>query len=340
MRRGKGSLKLSEYYDWGFYDDRLSPAEKRSFMSEGLNRKVDRLLNHPEWRALTDNKLLTYGFLKGLGLPTPEVYAVYHPAGRDVGTVRCCRTPEELADFLRTGMRYPFFTKALSFNVGKGASSVRSLDRERDLLQLADGNEVGVDQYVSGLTVLSPEIRKTGYIFQERIVQHPEIERICGTTAATVRVVILLYDDGPRLFRTVWRIPVGGNIVDNFQKGKSGNLAARVNPESGVVERVIRARNVAEDGPAIHPDSGAQLLGITLPNWKQSMETCLAAASTLPGLRYQHWDMAFGPTGPILLEVNYEGGCDVLQMTGPPGLLDDQFLTFLDRYGTEHKLTK
>lgn len=339
LRFGSSKLKASEYYLYGVYDDARypSPSAKREVV--GWNpRTLGMTVNNPYWRAICDDKLVFYALLKGLGFPFAGIHALYHAGGRTFGSAPALSTPAAMADFLRSGMRYPFFAKPVHASYGMGASAVRCYDSEKDRLHLLDGGAIGVEEYVRQVVVY----RTIGYLFQEVIQQHPAIDRISGGRVGTLRMIVLNHEEGPRLFRSIWRVPVGGNITDNFLHGTLGNLVAYVNPESGVVERVIQAktdRGLGAEGRRTlgvemhnHPDTGERVSGITLPGWQPLVSLCLDAAATLPGIRYQGWDIAMGHDGPSILELNFRGGIDITQIPGLRGFNDAEFQAFFARY--------
>src|SRR5512134_513664 len=96
LRFGPGRLSGSHYYHFGLYDDRLSFAEKQTFVAWDWDYLSDRL-NDPGWAELCDDKLLTYATLRGLGLPFPELRALYHPGGRTWGDLPAFSREKDLA---------------------------------------------------------------------------------------------------------------------------------------------------------------------------------------------------------------------------------------------------
>lgn len=336
LRFGQGKLKASEYYAYEVYDDAKYPPPVKRDVVSWWGRELAKRLNDPHWEAVCDDKLICYGLLKGLGLPFPKVYAVYHPEKRPFGSVPSLATPEVMADFLRDGMRYPFFGKPVDASFGKGASSVRRYDRERDRLHLVGGEEIGVEEYVGQFVVRG----RSGYLFQEVITQHPFIERVSGGRVGSLRMVVLNHDEGPRLFRALWKVPVGSSITDNFHHGVSGNLLGSINPRTGTVERIVQGsgssgselygRGRVASEVHTHPDTGERVSGITLPDWQAAVTLCLDAAATLPGLRYQSWDVVLSPDGPLFLEVNARGS--ILQVPGCRGFYDAELRAFVSKY--------
>lgn len=335
LRLGPGTLKPADYYALGAFDDAVyPPGAKRELVSWSQSYLSERV-NNRHWVALASDKLNTYVMLKGLGLPFPELYALLHRRGRFFDGIPTLRSAEATATLLREGMRYPFFGKPLGRSFGIGAASVDGYNASTDRLQMATGEAVAVEEYVKQIA------RFAGYLFQRRVAPHPAIRAICGDRLGTVRMVVLYGEDGPRLFRCTWKTPVGRNITDHAI-GRSGNLKAWVDPASGRVERVLQG--LTEDDPeiyglgrlgretAVHPDSQAPVLGITLPDWDEAVALCLRAASAFPGLRYQSWDVAMTDEGPTLLELNSAGG--VAQMPGCKGFCDAELRAFLTRFSS------
>jgi hypothetical protein len=339
---GSSRLPPSHYYAYELYDDsRYTFAEKKEFVGWGW-QVLGRRLNNPEWTAICDDKLMCYGLFRGLGLPHPEIYAVYHPNGRTFGPVPSLQTPRQMAEFLRHRMRYPFFGKPVRDCRGGGASLVEAIDRDRDLLLLAGGANMSVDDYVREVPVALCAGKKvranrpSGYLFQELIVQHPLINRLSGGRVSTLRLVVLLGDDGPRLFRVSWKLPVGNNITDHAI-GVRGNIKCSIDRATGRVERVYQGlgpedKNVYALGMfgkliQAHPDTREGLTDVQLPYWDKTVALCLQAAAAFPGIRYQSWDIAMGVEGPMLLELNHLGG--ILQVPGCQGLNDAEFRQYM-----------
>jgi hypothetical protein len=335
LRRGDSALHPRDYYAFRVFDDRAySAAAKGEVVS--WRHKVLGSVNDPQWRAVVRDKLNFYALIHSLGFPHPEVFALYQADGRPFGIAPTLRTVAEMATFFRTSMRYPFFAKPVNAAFGRGTSSVDSFDRESDRLLLAGGEEIGLDDYVARYGTA----HHSGMLFQERVVQNPEVVRMCGPAASTLRMVVLNYEEGPRVFRCTWNIPVGPSIISNYERGKTGNLKAWIDVANGYVEDMIRAHPSKPGHPYVpgefgvpaeaHPDTGVRLVGVTVPGWDAAVELCLRGARGFPGLRYQAWDIVLSDRGPLVMELNFEGGPQ--QFPGKPGLNDAELRAFMKRY--------
>jgi hypothetical protein len=71
-----------------------------------------------------------------------------------------------------------------------------------------------------------------------------------------------------------------------------------------------------------HPDTGQTLVGARFAQWQEAMALGLAAAVHFPGLRLQHWDVAFCSSGPVLMELNTEADLGVPQYLGRTPFID------------------
>ena len=83
-------------------------------------------------------------FLQGFDLPTPTLYAIFHPGGRFLGSVPCFTQAHTLADYLRRDIPYPFFAKPVHASHGRGAAAVKAYDRDSDRLLFANDTEVAM----------------------------------------------------------------------------------------------------------------------------------------------------------------------------------------------------
>lgn len=301
-RFSDGRLRMTEYYENNLFDGRnLSLQSLREFMGEIKEDEIHRQLNDQEWRVFSADKIVFYTFLKGLGLPFPRLYCIYHPGGRFMGDVPTIADRGALASYLRTDMTYPFFSKPSHGGYGTRALLVQAYDSSADALVVANGQRIGVDEYTRQLDA----DLVYGHLFQQPLTPHPRTAELCDNKVATLRLNMLSDKRGPRVFRAFWCMPVGDNMVSNFGTGKNGNLLCAVNIETGVIERVIGGTWPERRELVNHPISGHPLKGFALPDWEQAVKVATDAARALPRLMSTHWDVVFTPQGPTLLEVNF-----------------------------------
>jgi glutathione synthase/RimK-type ligase-like ATP-grasp enzyme len=321
LRRGPGKLGADDYYDFQLYDDSIAVGEKRRFIGWRAERTID-AVNEPGWHIVANDKLLFYSLMRDAGIAIPVCYAVYHPLARMFRGAVTVTSAAALADFIRDGMTYPFFSKPTAGTFGKGAALVRAYERATDSLLLHGGERRAVQEFAQGLFCPSD----AGHVFQEVLATAPELVPACGSRVSSIRAMVIVDDEGVHVHRVVWKIPVGNNVTDNFHHGSSGNRLAAIDITSGRVLRVIKGVGFDLAEAPRHPDTSFDLQGMSLPHWQEALALLRAGARSLPGLRYQHWDVAFSDRGPVALEVNlYDpGGTDISQLTYRRGMLDER----------------
>lgn len=320
---GFGGLTPKEYYTYRLFDDETySFSEKKRFIGKKTQESILLKSTSPLWGAVAHDKLVYYGLLKGLGFPVPQTEAIYHPFRRFGEAPTLC-TPEDLARYVRDGMRFPCFGKPVSGMYSVGASALSGYDPADDCLILSSGKRVSVDSYVEQVS----HFRKDGYLFQRRLDVHDDLNAICGDRIGTARLMVLVREEGAEIFQAVWKIPTGDNVADNFWR--SGNMLGALDIESGRVLRVVRGVGVDQAEVTSHPDTDKPLVGITLPDWATTKSLCLSAAESLSELSMQAWDVAMTTQGPVLVEVNIGGDFNLPQIATGKGMMTDAFGEFL-----------
>jgi hypothetical protein len=145
-------------------------------------------------------------------------------------------------------------------------------------------------------------------------------------------MIVLLHDRGPELLHADWGIPAGRSQVSNFAKGETGNLIGGLDLATGRVTRVLGGAGRGRREVELHPISGRRMEGFLLPDWREAVELCLRAATAFPGARWQNWDIALTPKGPVLLELNSSGDVYAAQYLTEKGILAGPLGPFLETY--------
>ncbi|MBT5435139.1 MAG: sugar-transfer associated ATP-grasp domain-containing protein [Alphaproteobacteria bacterium] len=251
----------------------------------------------------------------------------------DAPNLTVLKTREALASYLRDGITYPFFSKPVGGSFSLGIVGVEHFDAATDRMQLAGGGDVPVDDYVAALFEAyeaGPRYHAKGFLFEELLRTHPDLETLCGTSSlATLRVILLIEDGKARLYRVAWKIPAGANQADNYWR--SGNLLAPVDIETGLAGMASRGFGLEQEHLEAHPDTGVAIAGFAVPDWSALVELACRATDAFPGMAMQSWDVAPTDKGPYLIEVNGVGDYTLPQIAYGEGLLDDALLAFQRR---------
>ncbi|NLI21777.1 MAG: hypothetical protein GX418_09550 [Clostridiales bacterium] len=256
---GYMDYKIAEMY-------RLTDAQKRTVITRGLSNTIVRRMNDKAYWHLFDDKASFNELFK-------------ESIGRDWLKISPDTTPEQWKAFLAANG--DIIAKPLEGSSGVGIERFTREDwqgREEAFLAELRGKGIG--------------------IVEERVVQHPEMMRLCPTSVNTIRIATLLGDRRQGVVYAFLRIG-NGRVMDNVD---CGGMAARVDLKSGKLLTVgaDKAGNTYET----HPMTGTPIVGFQVPYFREAMEMCLAAALKVPQMRFVAWDVAVTEKGPLFIEGN------------------------------------
>lgn len=334
VRLRSSSTRLSaEHYFWLNLGNRevYRDVDLGRFGSAHHSDELHLTLNSPRWDAVVTDKLVMSVMFTQCGIPQPVLYAAACRFPRRLGEVPIFQDRASLAAFMRESIPLPFFCKPVKGGSAKGCYRIEARDESTQQLIFADGSRMSPEDFIGSLR--DPE--GWGFLFQEAVKPHAGTKEICGDSVSGCRVVMLVGDDGPRIKRVAWKIPVGGAYVDNFVSGKSGNLLADVDPEDGRVRRVVSGAGTKLQVNPPFPSEGRSLVGWQLPDWQQVREVMLDAALAFPGFRLQSWDIGLTDRGCVIYELNTAGDVYISELASGTGIFDDEFKAFLERYGNQ-----
>lgn len=329
--RSATKLSAAHYFLMNLGSERLyKDVDLESFGGTYHTIALHRKLNSPYWDAIVTDKLVMWAVFSMCKIPQPEMYAAACRYERDMGDLPILHEKSALVKFIRESIGFPFFCKPIKGGSAKGCNRVESCDPDSGRLVLADGSETSPEEFVDSLK--DPE--GWGFLFQEAVKPHPDTVEICGGSVSGCRVIMLVGDNGPRIFRVVWKLPAEGNFVDNFVQGKTGNLIADVDTENGRVKRVVSGTYTKL---TVNPSlpGGGNLVGEKIPDWEQLKSIMESAALSFPGFRFQHWDIGLTDKGPVMYELNTAGSLNIAELAKGAGVIDDEFRQFLKQYGNQ-----
>jgi hypothetical protein len=103
--------------------------------------------------------------------------------------------------------------------------------------------------------------------------------------------------------------------------------------ETGIISRVVRGTGAEISVNEAHPDTKRAIVGTLISRWPALVRLVISAAQFLPGIRTQSWDVALAAERPVLLEVNYGGDLNLVQLAHGAGVLDEHYTEHLARCG-------
>ena len=331
LARSPGRIGPGDYYAYRLFDDTLPMSEKEQFVGWKTESRLD-ALNESSWHCLGLDKVLMYSLFQSNNIRHPETRAIYLPGrGRVLSGADSLKRPDELKAWLRIPSNYPFFSKPSASGFARGAFFADRYDSNEDRVVFKDGASARVDDFESLFT----DGERLGYLFQTPIRSDSRLVGSLGPIVSSLRVMVLIDEgEGPLLHRCFWKLPTGANTHDNYDGGRTGNLAAAIDHQTGAITRVISGFGLDVSEVTHHPDSGVALSTLSVPDWNKVLDFTFQAAIMLPKLRFQQWDISLSDQGPMALEVNLfgTGGGTASQLLYRKGLLDDTMKTFLERH--------
>jgi len=193
-------------------------------------------------------------------------------------------------------------------------------------LELLDGRIRSLDSLVDEIHAVAMD-RRT-FLFTEMLVQRPDIRELCGDTVASLRTVMLVRRGRPEVFRVAILLPTSRQQTSNSLHLTSGTMVGKVDPDTGRISNVVTSTGPFYEYSEYHAETGARIEGVLIEDWPRFLELMHEAAMAMSPFRMQHWDVALTTRGPVLMEMNVHGAEDLLQMHGPPGVYDEQYLSF------------
>ena len=158
-----------------------------------------------------------------------------------------------------------------------------------------------------------------GSVVQHALETHPELVALSPSALPTLRIVTCLDERGePESAAQLLRLSAGGaSPVDNFNRG---NLVAPVGADAALGVALRKGRRGALREAAVHPASGARILGFRVPLLAESRALALRAHRHFAaGFVVIGWDVGLTAAGPVLIEGNWNHGTDIVQLaTGEP----------------------
>lgn len=273
------------------------------YISSSRMTEIQLRLNPPAWRITMDDKFTFYRFCAAAGLPIPRLYGIFlrnRPGWSGTGALPSTR--KGWIRFFETDCPEAFVVKP---SLGRSGRGVRVLVRTGNGFTENGTRHLTPEMLVDELTTRG---LYSAYVIQELIRNHPDLQALTGSAGLqTVRVHTLVDNDGAvRVFYAYARLIIGGNVIDNFQRGATGNLIARVHVDTGRLHPAVSYQEGRGFPPIDIRAPGAVVTGgFQLPLWPEVVALTTRAAPVFLPLRHIGWDVAMTPSGPMLIEGNF-----------------------------------
>lgn len=262
------------------------------------NREYQRLLdivNPVNYRKVSQHKVIEKATLTLFGLPTPKFVGYFHASRGRNTRGGLLRSAADLQGLLAEYSQQRICFKAVE---GFGGLSFVALDVRLDgsaLRHPITGQAWSVGDWTKKL-LESPD----GWLIEEYLPQHPEIAEINPSSLNTLRVWVSAMPSGFKSRYAALRIGRAGSQVDN---STSGGFACVVDMATGCLNEGIDLYDPLRRIER-HPDTDVILKGRKIPYWSEVLDLGPVALSLFPEMTFAGLDIAIGPNGPVMIELN------------------------------------
>ena len=287
---------LAEQYFNKYLYSRHTPNTEDYVITTGLMKKIWRL-NNPDFIPLMRNKQMTEIFFSRHGIPLVKSYAYNNHTMFFVDNEHVhIRDASGFVGFMHD-LRARGLWKSPSMIIKKAEDSSQGYG-----IFKASYEEFQADKQLA--QKLYKSFIQSRYLYQDFIVQHPDLNTLNPNSVNTLRIDTFTDRDNKiHVYNAALRISSGAAFLDS---APNGGIQVGVDLATGKLLHV--AFGDFENGFARmythHPLTGIEFQGFQLPYFKESIELARTAASHLPEIKVAGWDIAIQPNGPVMVEGN------------------------------------
>jgi hypothetical protein len=239
-----------------------------------------------EHRTILDNKLKFAAFCKEIGVPTPPLLGIAQDGVLTLEEGAAAKLDQDL--FIKPVKSKGSRGIDVFENTGPGRyrdKAGREIDRATLMERVAERSKT------------------QALMVQRRLSNHPAVADLAAQSLMAIRVItcksgrdqsaIVTY----AFIRIITRLEPSWPV--SYELGIAVDLATgKLGPATGDKEKWLL------EWWDVHPVTGAQVTGRTLPHWEEIKAIALKAHDASQGRLLVGWDIAVTPDGPLLLEGN------------------------------------
>ena len=267
------------------------------YVSRKEEKEVQDKINDPKLADLVTNKLSFVEHFERGGFPVPRLLG-YNVLDKmylrsvDGWGVADLSSPQVLKNSLDHLMASwgieEVFLKPMRGSQGSGANRITRAQLHTQL----------------DIERLHSAVSKQSYVFQQVVEQHPELSRLNPSALNTMRIdTFRTPGSQAEILSAFLRVGGKGNFVDNVS---AGGVLVGIHLESGKLKE--NALNFLHGSQTFgifkaNPANGIVFEGFQIPLFDKVKQTVIQAAGWIPPALVG-WDVAVGPSGPVLIEAN------------------------------------
>lgn len=250
---------------------------------------------------LVDNKLRTKAMCLEAKIPVPRLLG---KAEHHFEIAALMKRVDQIDDFVLKPARGAMGNGIVVITARSGSTFVRSGGRKMSRSDL----EYHASGIISGLYALGGQADMA--MVEERLIVHPELAQIAFDGVPDVRIIV--YRGYPIMAMVRLPTELSGGRANLHQ----GAVGVGIDLATGRMKSAIQKNHPVVN----HPDTGARLVGRTIPAFDRILEIAVGAADQT-GLGYIGADVVVDANkGPVILELNARPGLSI-QLCNRAGVL-------------------
>jgi len=164
----------------------------------------------------------------------------------------------------------------------------------------------GGDELTNAGALYARLIENRQFLVEAFIEQHETMSALCPTSVNSLRMITFFDGTDVHIMEAVLRMGNGAD-VDNYGRG---GMYTVLDEKTGVAP--YGAFDKFANTFTEHPQTGTPIVGFRVPLYDEVLSTLDTVSRIVPEIPYVGWDVAISPTGPAIIEGNYNTG--VFQM--------------------------
>lgn len=317
----KSKMTTVEYYEFGMYRPDLSRQDRSEFVGVVSNEALNATMNKRSANfsiGLLRQKVFFSLLMQGLDLPVTRLQAVFSRKSR-YGNVTTLLSVDDLQRFLSEDARYPLFGKPTNGSKSIGSALFARIDRATGLITLGNGKTVEVASVAEEIAADFAG----GYLFEDALVQHQDMQAVGGDALGSVRFVTIDSGAGADVLYALWKLPAPNAMSDNFWQ--EGSMIAHVDTQTGVAMMCRRGLGLKVEELETHPVSGLSIVGFQIPHWDAARRLVADTHRVFQGLGIAGWDVGITQDGPVIIEGNSNPFHTLYQNATGRGICNPEF---------------
>ena len=294
--RGQGP---GYYHTAGFWKKDISWKDKLAHMNMHEYRSTVNELNSPHYQKTSQNKIVEKAILGLCKIPRNEFIGFLDKsAGFDMEG-NALKTAADFAALIAQNKWDKICFKPVESWAGQGFSAFNIVRKNDDVLfECMDNKEMLTAKklYSDFLNIDHGESR----VIEAYLEQHKWYANLNPSSVNTYRLWVVKKNNKAHTKSGYLRIGRAGSLVDNQS---SGGIVVPINLKTGVLDSAIDGLPTRESW-SHHPDTGVLIAGQKPPYFEESMRLAEKSLMCFQGLKFAGVDVAVGPDGPVIVELN------------------------------------